>query len=53
MGSQDVIAAKCCPGHSLAAQKKERRRGRQGVRERINSISQILEYLKSRIILEI
>lgn len=49
VGSQDVIAAKCCPGHSMAAQ-EERRRTRLGVGERLQSTSQNLKkYFKYKV----
>lgn len=47
MGSQDVTAAKCFPGHSMAAE-EQRKRTRHGVGEE-ESVSEIDIYFENHV----
>lgn len=47
MGSQDVTAAKCFPGHSMAAE-EQRKRTRYGVGEE-SSVTDIYIHFKNRV----
>lgn len=52
VGSQDVIAAKCCPGHSLAAQeeKEKDKVGRLEKEYRVHlKIQKVFQVSKSRL----